>query len=223
MATLTGIVKAVALLTQDKSASVFPCWRAYFILYLFIIQSTRLGLYAPSALCRVLFITVSTDTGVVMKDVTLPLGGQTALSSGEIKPQGAELAPQQSQLLNLIVTNDDHYWSERSGLRNPILCALQRHTKTLWRLYNDGLALEAMPPYRACQLPDDAVKKWQQWQITGELPDPEWEVELVANVAQDGYSMIQHRSTNLHSEILRRCRASTAPVMEVALSRQKSA
>lgn len=152
-----------------------------------------------------------------MKDVTMPTDTKATLPAGQIKPQSVELAAEESHRFTLIITKEDHFWSERSGLRNPILCALQRHTKTLWRLYEDGLALEAMPPYRACQLPDDAVHKWQQWQVTGELDSPGWEVELVSSQASDGYSLIQHRYTNLHTRLLK-CKDEPAAVGEIATS-----
>jgi hypothetical protein len=102
--------------------------------------------------------------------------------------------------LTLFITPGDFYWSERSGLSNPILCALQRHTGTLWRLYEDGFALEAMAPYRACQLPHEMVQQWRAWQVTGQLETLQWNLELVATEQCDNYSLIQRRHTNLREK-----------------------
>jgi hypothetical protein len=93
--------------------------------------------------------------------------------------------------LTLCVTDQDYYWSDKSGLRNPILCALQQSTSTLWHIYEDGFALEAMPPYRACQLPTESLKKWRCWLMTGQMESPQWEIELVDTKEQHGYSLIQ--------------------------------
>lgn len=126
----------------------------------------------------------------------MPLAMSTAHLDGN-SPEGEKGT---ALRLKLCVTSQDHYWSERSGLRNPILCALQRETRTLWRIYEDGFALEAMPPYRACQLPPEAVEEWRRWLVTGEMEAPEWEIELVDTKEQDGYSLIQRRQTNLRDK-----------------------
>jgi hypothetical protein len=102
-----------------------------------------------------------------------------------------------SQRITLQVTPQDLGCSVRSGLNNPLLCALERQTGTLWRLYDDGFALEAVAPYRSCRLPFKALQDWHHWQVTGELNCSAWEIELVPTQATDGYSLIQHRRTNL--------------------------
>jgi hypothetical protein len=119
-------------------------------------------------------------------------------SHSPLEPQAQATAS--IECFTLSITEDDFYWSQRSGLGNPILCALQRHTQTLWRLYDDGFALEAMPPYRACQLPPEMLQQWRRWQITGQLEARQWNLELVATGDCDCYSLIKNRHTNIREK-----------------------
>lgn len=114
---------------------------------------------------------------------------------GKVSSEENEVQP-----VRLCVTAYDFHCSDQSGIRNPILCALQRETGTLWRMYDDGFALEAMPPFRACQLPVATIAEWRRWLITGEMECAEWDVELIDTHEKDGYSLIQRRQTNLREK-----------------------
>lgn len=102
-------------------------------------------------------------------------------------------------VLKLEVTPEDFQCSRRDGLRNPILCALQRQTQTLWRFYDDGFMLEAMAPYRSCQLPEEAVEQWRQFQISGEMSAPIWALQLLPARTRDDYPLIEQIQTYLQA------------------------
>ncbi|HEX8466033.1 MAG TPA: hypothetical protein VF627_15575 [Abditibacterium sp.] len=94
------------------------------------------------------------------------------------------------ETLLLSVTEDDEYWAQRTGLKNPLLLALLRSTGTLWSLFPDGLVLEAIAPYRACRFPRAASFKTLD---SGSDIRGTWRLELVPTRKQEGYSLQQSR------------------------------
>jgi hypothetical protein len=65
-----------------------------------------------------------------------------------------------SAQLKLCITAEDLASAERFKIANPVLHKLQNTTGTLWRLCNDGLAMEIMPPFRATLLPLWSLRGW---------------------------------------------------------------
>ncbi len=95
--------------------------------------------------------------------------------------------------MTLLITPEAIHKSERFGLRNPILCALQNTTGTLWRVYDDGMVLEVMTPYRACSLPDEAMERWREYRATGIMKPFSVTLEFRHAEERDGYSLGQKR------------------------------
>lgn len=69
--------------------------------------------------------------------------------------------------LMLCVTDEDVAMAARFEIFNPVLHKLHQTTDTLWRLCDNGVALEIMAPFRTTQLPSWAVRDWR----TNSAPD----------------------------------------------------
>lgn len=82
----------------------------------------------------------------------------------------------QTESLILRVTANDVYWSLRTGQTNPAVFALQRATRTLWRVEGNE-AREATAPFRACQIPLVELGE-NPWKRADELGRREWRIEL---------------------------------------------
>jgi hypothetical protein len=93
------------------------------------------------------------------------------------------------ETITLRITEDEIYWAVQTGLKRPILVALQRATGTLWRLFEDGTAIEVMAPHRACVLPQEALYEVNETAGVHELIGTTWEVPLFPTSQQDGYSL----------------------------------
>ncbi len=87
-----------------------------------------------------------------------------------------------SESLTLRVTANDVFWSLRTGQSNPALFALQRATRTLWRV-EGAEAHESVAPYRACQLPQVELGD-DPWKRADELGRSEWLIELRSTAAR---------------------------------------
>lgn len=79
--------------------------------------------------------------------------------------------------LKLTTTKEDINKSIRFKVCNPILYALQRTTGTLWRMYDDGLLVEVMEPFRAYQLPLEALKQYEAFEAGADITPFECELE----------------------------------------------
>lgn len=98
------------------------------------------------------------------------------------------------ETLILRVSRDHIYWAARTGLQKPMQLSLQRATGTLWQLFADGLALEVMPPYRVCQLPEVADLNCSEWEKLLNDNQVEYSVKLMPTEEHDGYSLLQRRA-----------------------------
>ncbi|HEX8551982.1 MAG TPA: hypothetical protein VF681_10565 [Abditibacteriaceae bacterium] len=95
--------------------------------------------------------------------------------------------------ISLSITETDVVAAARYGIRNIIAYALQKQTGTLWRIYENGLALEIMKPHRACHISASLLRRWQQHYTTqGEAPFL-CDLEMHATQAKPGYSLLQRR------------------------------
>lgn len=98
------------------------------------------------------------------------------------------------ETVTLRISEHEIYWAAQTRLKKPILVALQRATGTLWRLFDDGTAIEVMTPHRACVLPQEALFEVEEANEEHPAVGSEWEVPLFPTSPQDGYSLIQrHR------------------------------
>lgn len=82
------------------------------------------------------------------------------------------------ETVTLRIGEHELYWAVRARIKRPILLALQNATGTLWRLDDDGLAVEVMPPHRACILPQEALAEVDTSDMGHDLLDSTWAVPL---------------------------------------------
>jgi hypothetical protein len=80
--------------------------------------------------------------------------------------------------MKLLITDQDIASAERYKISNPVLHKLQNTTGTLWRLFNDGLAVEAMSPFRATLLPLWATNGWHERSVNRNALPYQLELEL---------------------------------------------
>lgn len=80
--------------------------------------------------------------------------------------------------LTIEVTATDIEGSQKYGLDDPVLFALQRSTGTLWRMSEYGVALEIMAPARVLFLRGEALERWRTWQATRVMPPFEFVAEF---------------------------------------------
>jgi hypothetical protein len=71
--------------------------------------------------------------------------------------------------MKLHIRCSDLEQAKRFKATNPILFAVQNVTKTLWRMLDGGVLVEAIPPYRRCQLPAKALTWHQEYLRTGQI------------------------------------------------------
>lgn len=80
--------------------------------------------------------------------------------------------------IKLCINDEDLVSAERYEIANPVLHKLQNTTGTLWRLCDDGLAMEVMSPFRATLLPLHALNAWHAESENGRSVPCEIELEL---------------------------------------------
>lgn len=68
--------------------------------------------------------------------------------------------------LTIEVRSADIEGSQKYGLDDPVLVALQRITGTLWRMSEYGVALEIMAPARVLFLRGGTLERWRTYQTT---------------------------------------------------------
>jgi hypothetical protein len=103
-----------------------------------------------------------------------------------------------SAKLKLCITTEDVARAERFKIANPVLHKLQNTTGTLWRLCDDGLAMEIMSPFRATCLPLWALRGWYAESENGRaLP---CEIELGLYPLQPDGDAADYDSTLAHNE-----------------------
>jgi hypothetical protein len=95
--------------------------------------------------------------------------------------------------ITLYVSRQDFADAKKFQLRSPLLMALQRWTGTLWRLHDGGYLLEAMHPFRACQLSPVLIQTLEEYGQTESLYPFIVELELEVTQEADGYPPMQKR------------------------------
>lgn len=83
--------------------------------------------------------------------------------------------------MKLLIHRSDLEHAQHLKVNNPILFALQNVTKTLWRPLECGTLEEAIPPFRRCELPAEAVQLLREYFRTGKLLPIELELEVAEN------------------------------------------
>lgn len=98
-----------------------------------------------------------------------------------------------SEQMALRLTEEDIRRAAQYKVPNPILYVLQRATGTLWRFYDDGLLLEVMAPFRACQLEKEVLTLYRTFENGGEMLPFHCQLEVQQTSMQPGYSLRQKR------------------------------
>jgi hypothetical protein len=99
--------------------------------------------------------------------------------------------------LVLAITENDILTAVHFRIGNPILFVLQRATRTLWRMNDDGTLAEVMAPYRTCQLSAEALEWWREYSQRGTVADCEIEMQVLSGVADDAGVAFHPQSKNL--------------------------
>lgn len=99
----------------------------------------------------------------------------------------------ETETVTLQITDETVRETRYYGLSSPVLRALQVATQTLWRVYDDGWALEVTAPYRCCYLSLDTRRLCDEYSKTKQFPAQTLTLELFSTEAHEGYSLRQQR------------------------------
>lgn len=80
--------------------------------------------------------------------------------------------------MKIEVTEQDIKDSDRFGMNDPVMRALQRATDSLWRMSEAGVALEALPPYRTAMLRGEVFDRWRAFKATHTIAPFAFEAQL---------------------------------------------
>jgi hypothetical protein len=80
----------------------------------------------------------------------------------------------------LSIAEDDILTAVRFRIGDPILFVLQRATRTLWRMNDDGTLAEVTTPQRTCRLSLDVLEWWREYSQSGTAPDCEIEMQVLS-------------------------------------------